>query len=875
MGTDDHEINNTCDRNTDEMTHDNNLQKPCIYNKYLPFYDSIKRQGVNKFDEIRENLSRTIQLNELQPGFSFWSNALKEFITLYGFYFTKDNHLKLVNFYLSVLSITDLQYTSVKICCELLSTLLRKTRLITRDDLVIDWHTLYRWAKLVHNNHDKAHALVTLPEGLEFSILWCTHYCSPYFSKTATQEILEIFRPQFYPNDSNFFNIILWLSEFFDIWESIYNRTVWELHMIGIFSSAAWNNIGYIDWEPWLAQIFTRILRGFSLPVGKMQTSPQRYRYITRKIARWIVAMMGNGSACLTYLDDLLMAMKNFYHPSNTGKFQKNLVEFLLDLSDNFVDRVRLERKAHPVWWFQPHESCRLTEQNITDFVNCIKDYVFTSIFNKEHGQKAIEACQYLSMLRPELIVSPMAETLFSSIENITEPHRFTTSVVCLTHLARQLVRQTSSYSAGQVYVLPLLMSVLPGIDLNDPKKISTTLKFLNTVLSLITCVDCSSAVHIRNDLTEIEKQVCLSTKLFENFISTFLDRVFQMIEHLSSDMFDATMITDEVNIDYRDIELLLESILRNITGQCSSTIYRFVQEKLTNFLSGAYFSPKVKGFVSAVVRALLHGNPVEALKCVLPKTCESIEKIMNHADTTELFINGKEDLELIWYLTLFSELVRARGDTLLIYKPMIMSIFHRSTHIVHKYSYEIVANAARDLLESLSYVYPIEYKLTIENLDEPFIDFLPIRVWGQPVDFDRFQMQYHIPNVDEIDFACEFVKTFLYSELTLLNEKMLKLSNHERSRSLTFVYNIALGYFHMIPRIESEQLADLVLSVVPYNSKYQFQTSTYMRESKFNENLRMRLVNDIGKLLDLLVENHSDDVSSMKKALKANMNFD
>ncbi|CAF1351315.1 unnamed protein product [Rotaria magnacalcarata] len=412
-------------------------------------------------------------------------------------------------------------------------------------------------------------------------------------------------------------------------------------------------------------------------------------------------------------------------------------------------------------------------------------------------------------------------------------------------------------------------MSVLPGIDLNDPKKIYTTLKFLNTVLSLITCVDCSSAVQIRDDLTEIEKQVCLSTKSFENFISTFLDRVFQMIEHLSSDMFDTTVITDEVNIDYRDIELLLESILRNITGQCSSKIYWFVQEKLTNFLSGAYFSPKVKGFVSAVVRALLHGNPVEALKCVLPKTCESIEKIMNHADTTELFINGKEDLELIWYLTLFSELVRARGDTLLIYKPMIMSIFNRSIHIVHKYSYEILANAARDLLESLSYVYPIEYRLTIENLDEPFIDFLPIRVWGQPVDFDRFQMQYHIPNVDEIDFACEFVKAFLYSELTLLNEKILKLSNQERSRSLSFVYNIALGYFHMIPRIESEQLADLVLSVVPYNSKYQFQTSTYMRESKFNENLRMRLVNDIGKLLDLLVKNHLDDVASMKKALE------
>ncbi|CAF4080922.1 unnamed protein product, partial [Rotaria magnacalcarata] len=394
-------------------------------------------------------------------------------------------------------------------------------------------------------------------------------------------------------------------------------------HMIGIFSSVAWNNIGYIDWEPWLAQIFTRILRGFSVPVGKMQLSPQRYRYSTNEIARWIIAMMGNGSACLKYLGDLLMAMKSFYHPSNTGRFQESLSDFFS------------ERKAHPLWWFQPRGSYRLTEQNITDFVNCIKDYVFISIFNKEHGQKAIEACKYLSMLRPELIVPPVIEKLFSSIENITEPHRFTAIVDCLTYLARQLVRQTSSYSEGQAYVLPLLMSVLPGIDLNDPKKIYTTLKFLNTVLSLITCVDCSSAV------------------------------------------------------------------------------------------------------------------------------------------------------------------------------------------------------------------------------------------WGQPVDFDRFQMQYHIPNVDEIDFACEFVKAFLYSELTLLNEKILKLSNQERSRSLSFVYNIALGYFHMIPRIESEQLADLVLSVVPYNSKYQFQTSTYMRESKFNENLRMRLVNDIGKLLDLLVKNHLDDVASMKKALE------
>jgi hypothetical protein len=77
------------------------------------------------FDEIRENLSRTIQLGELEPGFSVWSKKLERFISLYGFNFTKIDHLKLINLYLSVLSITDLNYQHVKTCSDMLYELLR------------------------------------------------------------------------------------------------------------------------------------------------------------------------------------------------------------------------------------------------------------------------------------------------------------------------------------------------------------------------------------------------------------------------------------------------------------------------------------------------------------------------------------------------------------------------------------------------------------------------------------------------------------------------------------------------------------------------------------------------------------------------------
>ncbi len=86
----------------------------------------------------------------------------------------------------------------------------------------------------------------------------------------------------------------------------------------------------------------------------------------------------------------------------------------------------------------------------------------------------------------------------------MTEPHRFTAIMNCLNRIARQIVQQTSTYSQGQLYVVPLLMSVLPGIDLNDIEKTSVTLDFLDTILMVIICVDCSSAIHIRNDLTDV-----------------------------------------------------------------------------------------------------------------------------------------------------------------------------------------------------------------------------------------------------------------------------------------------------------------------------------------------------------------------------------
>ncbi|CAF4106147.1 unnamed protein product [Rotaria magnacalcarata] len=293
------------------------------------------------------------------------------------------------------------------------------------------------------------------------------------------------------------------------------------------------------------------------------------------------------------------------------------------------------------------------------------------------------------------------------------------------------------------------------------------------------------------------------------------------------------------------------------------------VTKKVTNFISGSIFLPSVRHLVGGLIRPIVKWYPTDILKCLLSQTCESIKQILDKTDISQIN-NPNGDLELNWYLILFAELVQARGDTLLIYQENIKSVFHRCIRILHKDSYQAIALAIKSLLLSLLNIYSISRSLTRENEDDSFVNFLPIRAWGQNVDFDRIQVQYHIPNDEEIDFACDFVNTFMYPELTLLKENFQKISKDERRRSLAIVYSIAVGCLRIVPRMESKEIQDIALTLVPCKLESHSLYPTYYKQSssKFRENIRMRLLLDIGQLLDMLIENQSDDVVSIKNAL-------
>ncbi|CAF2498545.1 unnamed protein product [Rotaria sp. Silwood2] len=79
---------------------------------------------------------------------------------------------------------------------------------------------------------------------------------------------------------------------------------------------------------------------------------------------------------------------------------------------------------------------------------------------------------------------------------------------------------------------------------------------------------------HTRRDLSEIEEKACLSIGAFEDFMSACLNRIFQMIDTLSTDISDTLAITIDSKVEDIQIELELTLIISCIVQQCSRRIF-------------------------------------------------------------------------------------------------------------------------------------------------------------------------------------------------------------------------------------------------------------------------------------------------------------
>ena len=284
-------------------------------------------------------------------------------------------------------------------------------------------------------------------------------------------------------------------------------------------------------------------------------------KYDIGAVVAWIVATLGGGSSCQTHLSQLFKAIESYYHPSNLGTWHSKLHEILRRLPSTFVKRLHRERSNKRTWTAAVPDSHRLTDSDITRFVESnlrakfyqIRHFRFIghhspsnlsilmkrlgllpvsllAMFSRVGAHEASIAFHQLAQLRPQLVIPPLLERLYSALDTVTEPHRLTAALQCLVSVARPLVSGGGSYTEGPTHVIPLLMACLPAVDPNDLRKTLVTFQLVTTIATLVPIVDSSAAAADRQDLTDEEQLVCSATASFEDFVLQFIDRCFNLV---------------------------------------------------------------------------------------------------------------------------------------------------------------------------------------------------------------------------------------------------------------------------------------------------------------------------------------------------------
>uniref|UniRef100_A0A672KRB5 Proteasome activator subunit 4 n=1 Tax=Sinocyclocheilus grahami TaxID=75366 RepID=A0A672KRB5_SINGR len=854
-------------------------QKDIVYNELLPYKDKLDEESNEFLAQIKGNLGRAVQLREIWPGVLFWTRKLSTYMRLYGRKFSKEDHVHFVKLLYELVTIPKLEISMMQCFARLLITLLKKKELLSREDLELPWRPLYELQDRILYSKTEHLGLNWFPSSVEAVLKALIKNCRPYFPESATQEMLEEWRPLMCPFDvtmqkaMGYFELFLpttlppelhdkgfklWFDELISLWVSVQNLPSWEVNLVSLFARLANDNIGYIDWDPYIPKIFTRILRSLNLPVGSSQMLVSRYltnAYDISHVVIWISALLGGPSKqTQTQLSGLFNSIASFFHPSNHGRWLMKLMKLVQRLPASVVKRLHRERYRTPTWLTPVPESHLLSEQDITDFVESMKQPVLLAMFSKTGSLDAAQALQNLALLRPDLVIPPVLEKTYPAMETLTEPHQLTATLSCMIGVARSLVAGGQRFPEGPTHMLPLLMRALPGVDPNDFSKCMITFQFLATFVTLVPLVDCSAAVQTRNDLTQVEKVLCSASAEFEDFVLQFIDRCFALIDTSTLEQTREEMETEKMTHLESLVELGLSSTFSTILTQCSMEIFQVALEKVFNFATTNIFETHVAGrMVANMCRAATKCHPAEALKLFLPHCCNAIFQISAYEEE----LNEEElDKELMWNLQLLSEVTRVDGDQLLLYRSQLVQILQLTLHLKCKQGYNLACKLLYHILRSMSLIYPREYCSMSGGVQQHTDTYLPIKDWGRPGDLLNLGIQWHVPSTEEKEFVFYLLDLLLKPELRHLQKHTQ--GEQDISRSATGYSNIPISTFPFI-NIKPEIMIQLCETNVYTGVDYDLS----------RENYREDICKVIRPLLHHTLEHSEDDIKSLFSIIK------
>ena len=595
-----------------------------------------------------------------------------------------------------------------------------------------------------------------------------------------------------------------YLPTLFHLWSLINRSRVFDTTFLDLFSRIArdclvakhtpFDQFGVFTRDQ-SSLIFTAVLRLLDIPVGQgtspysasvdnlaglaimLERDPKKHP-IAHHIARWIVmslspACLDQHGSILSNLEGLIQAVETFFHPSNSGGWTKTLSQLVYYLADFFVMRWNREKSGE----LEMPEERKLNGALKRRFVLCLREVIFMGIYAKSGTAMnfSLSTLQSLAYLEPDLILPGALQRIYPSMQGLVEVHRTTSSLRSLQALSRIMVR-TKGF---RCHVTTMLGLALPGIDANDLEKTLYTLSFVQSVCYSIPFYDLTEGKEeisgsvlavgwitsevdrmeregsnvefdYQSELSDSDEELILrsSTAGFAEFLSSFLGRVFTLLENLP----DASRVRS--GSPEENVVNTLPATFTPLLASLSPELYDLALNKIAEFV-GNHVIHQARDAMAFICSALCKVNPKKALKRLVPVLIQSIRTEIDENAAASTRNTGTDvlprDRGLVWSVTMLSMCVVHVGDAILQHKDELFDIAVymqqkcRGIPTVHISSY------IHHLLLSLTVTYTVDYALY-----EPAIlaGGLGPEHWGFIPDSRNLNIKWHVPCQEEIEFA-------------------------------------------------------------------------------------------------------------------------
>lgn len=638
----------------------------------------------------------------------------------------------------------------------------------------------------------------------------------PFFSTSFAETgfvvvgFLNLFLPTIPPrpgsNGRSFQDLV---PTYFHIWSLINRSSIVDGAFLDLFSRFARDGLGaeHTQYSPYgiftqeqSSHIFTAILRLLETPVGPstsaysvsvdlavglgllLQRDTKKHP-IAHLIARWIImsltpACLAAEDSILANLEGLIQAVETFFHPSNQGAWTKPLAQLVYYLADFFVMRWNREKSGE---MDVPAER-RLNDSLKTRFVLCLKDVVFMSIYAKSGTAMsfALSTLESLAYLAPELILPRALQQIYPSLQGLVEVHRTTSSLKALKVLT-SIISRTKGY---RCHITTLLGLAIPGIDANDLDKTLLTLNFIQGVCYNVPLQDLThdnegqrgtmlamewvtSQVNLmeqegptvdlkyHDGLSDEDEEAILrsSTADLKDFLSAFLGKVFTLLENLP----DSTKIRS--GSPEENIVNTLPATFTPLLAGLSADLYDIALNKISEFIS-KHVVHQARDAMAFIVSTLCKAQPEKALKRLIPMLVQSIRTELDENGAASTRTAGSEilprDRALVWNISMLAMTVVHVGDAVLSHKQDLLDIAAYMQVKCIGVPTMHVANFVHHLLLALTEIYHVDNSLYDEHVIQRGVSPSD---WGKVPDPKNITIKWHVPNRQEIKFACDLFK--------------------------------------------------------------------------------------------------------------------